>query len=83
LEAGRESTTAFCVTIYEKEYQTTIPKDLAPDSPAQDPSAGESEGIGQTVTEASQNSSDRQLVLDLFGTIDFDPTYDHKKQRRR
>jgi hypothetical protein len=26
----------------------------------------------------------RQLkVVDIFGTIDFDPAYDHKKQRRR
>jgi hypothetical protein len=22
-------------------------------------------------------------VVDLFGTIEFEPTYDHKKQRRR
>jgi Arc/MetJ family transcription regulator len=22
-------------------------------------------------------------ILELFGTIDFDPTYDYKKQRRR
>jgi Arc/MetJ family transcription regulator len=22
-------------------------------------------------------------ILDLFGKIDFDPSYDHKKQRRR
>ena len=22
-------------------------------------------------------------IMELFGTIDFDPTYDHKKQRQR
>ena len=39
-----------------------------------------------TVTEALQEYIRRrkqQQVVELFGKIDWDPTYDHKKQRRR
>ena len=39
-----------------------------------------------TVTEALTEYIRRRKqtrVIDLFGTIEFDPTYDHKKQRRR
>jgi hypothetical protein len=39
-----------------------------------------------TVTEALQEYIRRrkqQQVIDLFGTMAWDPTYDHKKQRRR
>ena len=39
-----------------------------------------------TVTEALQEYIGRRKqarVADLFGTIDYDPKYDYKKQRRR
>jgi len=39
-----------------------------------------------TVTEALQEYISRRKqarVTDLFGTIDYDPKYDYKKQRRR
>lgn len=39
-----------------------------------------------TVTEALEEYIRRRKqlkLLDLFGTIDFDPDYDYKKQRRR
>ena len=39
-----------------------------------------------TVTEALQEYISRRKqagVLDLFGTIEYDPKYDYKKQRRR
>lgn len=39
-----------------------------------------------TVTEALQEYIDRRKqarIADLFGTIDYDPKYDYKKQRRR
>ena len=39
-----------------------------------------------TVTEALQEYIGRRKqarVVDLFGTIDYDPAYDYKKQRRR
>ena len=39
-----------------------------------------------TVTEALQEYIGRRKqarIADLFGTIDDDPTYDYKKQRRR
>ncbi|MEQ1729258.1 MAG: type II toxin-antitoxin system VapB family antitoxin [Vicinamibacterales bacterium] len=39
-----------------------------------------------TVTEALQEYIDRRRqarVVDLFGTIDYEPKYDYKKQRRR
>ena len=39
-----------------------------------------------TVTEALQEYISRRKqarVADLFGTIDYDPKYDYKKQRRR
>lgn len=39
-----------------------------------------------TVTEALQEYIQRRKqakILELFGTIDFDPRYDYKKQRRR
>ena len=38
------------------------------------------------VTEALEEYIQRRnqlRILELFGTIDFDPTYDYKKQRRR
>ncbi len=40
----------------------------------------------ETVTEALVEYIRRrkqQKVIELFGTIDFDPDYDYKKQRRR
>lgn len=40
----------------------------------------------ETVTEALQEYIDRRKqarVVQLFGTIDYDPKYDYKKQRRR
>lgn len=40
----------------------------------------------ETVNEALQQfvKHQKQLeIIGLFGTIDFDPTYDYKKQRRR
>jgi Arc/MetJ family transcription regulator len=40
----------------------------------------------ETVTEALEEYIRRRKqarVVDLFGTIDFDPSYDYKKQRRR
>ncbi len=40
----------------------------------------------ETVTEALQEYIRRRKqmnVIELFGKIDFDPTYDYKKQRRR
>jgi len=40
----------------------------------------------ETVTEALEEYIRRRKqarVADLFGTIDFDPGYDYKKQRRR
>lgn len=39
-----------------------------------------------TVTEALEEYIQRRKqvkILKLFGTVDFDPKYDHKKQRRR
>jgi hypothetical protein len=39
-----------------------------------------------TVTEALQEYINRRKqarVMDLFGTIDYDPKHDYKKQRRR
>jgi Arc/MetJ family transcription regulator len=39
-----------------------------------------------TVTEALHEYIRRRRqarILDLFGTVDFDPAYDYKKQRRR
>jgi Arc/MetJ family transcription regulator len=39
-----------------------------------------------TVTQALQEYVQRRKqarILDLFGKVDFDPKYDHKKQRRR
>ncbi|MGE0363838.1 MAG: type II toxin-antitoxin system VapB family antitoxin [Vicinamibacterales bacterium] len=39
-----------------------------------------------TVTEALQEYINRRKqarVADLFGTIDYDPKYDYKKQRRK
>ena len=39
-----------------------------------------------TVTEALLEYIERRRqrrVVELFGTIDFDPRYDHKKQRKR
>jgi Arc/MetJ family transcription regulator len=39
-----------------------------------------------TVTEALEEYIQRRKqarILTLFGTVDFDPTYDYKKQRRR
>ena len=40
----------------------------------------------ETVTEALQEYINRRKqagVLDLFGSVDYDPKYDYKKQRRR
>jgi hypothetical protein len=40
----------------------------------------------ETVTEALQEYIDRRKqarVVQLFGTVDYDPKYDYKKQRRR
>ena len=40
----------------------------------------------ETVTEALQEYINRRKqagVRDLFGTVDYDPKYDYKKQRRR
>ncbi len=40
----------------------------------------------ETVNEALQEYINRRKqagVLDLFGSVDYDPKYDHKKQRRR
>ena len=39
-----------------------------------------------TVTEALQEYIGRRKqarIVDLFGTVDYDPKYDYKKQRRR
>jgi len=39
-----------------------------------------------TVTEALNEYIQRRKqakILDLFGTVEFDPAYDYKKQRRR
>ncbi len=39
-----------------------------------------------TVTEALEEYIQRRQqrrILDLFGTVDYDPDYDHKKQRAR
>jgi hypothetical protein len=39
-----------------------------------------------TVTEALHEYIQRrkqQKIVELFGKVDLDPTYDHKKQRRR
>ena len=39
-----------------------------------------------TVTEALEEYIQRRKqakILDLFGTVEFDPKYDYKKQRRR
>ncbi|MBN2191248.1 MAG: type II toxin-antitoxin system VapB family antitoxin [Polyangiaceae bacterium] len=39
-----------------------------------------------TVTEALEEYIRRrrqQQIVELFGTVDFDPTYDYKRQRRR
>ena len=40
----------------------------------------------ETVTEALEEYISRRKqagVVDLFGTVDYDPKYDYKKQRRR
>lgn len=40
----------------------------------------------ETVTEALEEYINRRkqaAVRDLFGTVDYDPKYDYKKQRRR
>ena len=40
----------------------------------------------ETVTEALQEYIGRRKqarIVELFGTIDYDPKYDYKKQRRR
>jgi len=40
----------------------------------------------ETVTEALQEYINRRkqaAVLELFGSVDYDPKYDYKKQRRR
>jgi hypothetical protein len=40
----------------------------------------------ETVTEALQEYINRRkqaAVVDLFGSVDYDPKYDYKKQRRR
>ena len=40
----------------------------------------------ETVTEALREYIDRRkqgAILESFGTVDYDPTYDYKKQRRR
>ena len=40
----------------------------------------------ETVTEALQEYIGRRKqarIVDLFGTVDYDPKYDYKKQRRR
>jgi Arc/MetJ family transcription regulator len=40
----------------------------------------------ETVTQALVEYVQRRKqarILDLFGTVDFDPKYDHKRQRRR
>ena len=40
----------------------------------------------ETVTEALREYIDRRKqagVIDLFGSVDYDPKYDYKKQRRR
>ena len=40
----------------------------------------------ETVTEALREFINRRKqagVLELFGSVDYDPKYDHKKQRRR
>ena len=40
----------------------------------------------ETVTEALQEYVNRRKqagVLELFGSVDYDPKYDYKKQRRR
>jgi len=40
----------------------------------------------ETVNEALRQSIRRQLqqkAIDLFGKLDFDPTYDYKKERQR
>jgi len=40
----------------------------------------------ETVTEALQEYINRRKqarIAELFGTIDYDPKYDYKKQRRR
>jgi len=39
-----------------------------------------------TVTHALQEYVQRRIqarILDLFGKVDFDPKFDHKRQRRR
>ena len=39
-----------------------------------------------TVTEALEEYINRRKqtrIVDLFGKVDFDPTYDYKKQRRK
>ena len=38
--------------------------------------------VTEALTEYIQHRKQRQ-VLDLFGKVEFDPTYDYKKQRRR
>jgi Arc/MetJ family transcription regulator len=38
--------------------------------------------VNEALREYIQRRRQAKLV-ELFGTIDFDPTYDHKKQRRR
>jgi Arc/MetJ family transcription regulator len=40
----------------------------------------------ETVTEALQeyiNRRKQSAILELFGAVDYDPTYSYKKQRRR
>jgi hypothetical protein len=41
--------------------------------------------VGKLAHEESMNGSksDRLKILKLFGTIDFDPTYDYKAERMR
>ena len=29
------------------------------------------------------DTGEQALIVDLFGTVEFDPSYDHKKQRKR
>ena len=38
--------------------------------------------VNEALREYIQRRKQRE-ILDLFGTIDFDPEYDYKKQRRR
>lgn len=40
------------------------------------------EAVDQALTEYVSRLKQRE-VLDLFGTLEWDPTYDHKKERKR